>query len=448
MAKPAAPPPPPPAPPAAAPRAALAPTLVEMPANTPDPTKELAARQKAGLERIAAARRTAEGDDREGPPPPPKDRAPSASAGAASSEKGSSKSGKETLAAASPDTSGTAAAKKDDSSTPDSGTPKETSAPKELRYDLKSLGRWAEKHPEEAKEFGEKILKVKVDEEWIKLSNKKRRLREDVQERSAAGIAAAEEKLAQALREKAIVDGAVEKLTPVADLWEAVGGRLGAGHPIDFDAAEAAFFANTGVQIDDFMKQRARRGIINPEMARMRAENARLKREAEAKAKPAEPEAKAAEPEEKPKASEPNKKVPDWAEDIEKKHPLRKFDGWKADLAEAMAKHYDEDLDEYDADVEDVADKLAKRKMRELQGEEEQEEKPKAKKRVAPAAEVARPKPKRAPADAPQFSASDITGEPDDDDDPALLSGNGLDWQKRVKRAHERALRAVQERGE
>lgn len=437
----AAPPPAPaaaPAPPPGAGRTALAPTIVPMPEGTVDPAKALNERQAASLAKIATARRTAEGDDREGPPTPPKE---SKSASPASKEPASGKSGKETPAAGSPPTSETAPKPKVALPTDSSGT--ETEPPKELRYDEKSLTRWAEKNPEAAKAWAEKQFKKVVDEDWVKFSHKKRRLREDVQERSAAGIAAAEEKLAQALREKSIVDDAVTKLSPVADLWEATGGRAGAGHPIDFDAAEAAFEANSGMKLDDFMRARARRGIVNPEMARQKAENARLKRELEAAKKPAE--AKAEEPEAKPEPKAkvvPDRKAPDWTEDIEKKHGLRKFTGWEGELAEAMAKHYDEDLDEYGADVEVVADKLLKKKLAELSGVEEPE---------APTPRRA----KRAPADAPRFDPSKVKVketddvEDDDDSDADLIKNvkGPSDPQARMRWAMQRAAARARQPG-
>lgn len=417
-----------PQPPAAA-RQALAPSIVEMPKDAPNPLRELNERQAASLAKIAEARRTADSGDREGPPTPPK-----ATPGSTGEKKPPTPSSTPP-SAAEPEAKPKDSAKSSEKGPGDATkTGDAASTPKELRYDEKSLSRWAEKNPEEAKAWAEKHFKKPVDDDWVKLSHKRRRLREDVREQSAAGIKAAEEKLAQALSEKAVVDDAVGKLSPVADLWDAVGERVRNNMAPDFEAGDAAFLANTGITVDDYMRSRARRGIINPEMAKQKAENARLKRELEAaKGKvPAEP-AKAAEPEEKPAPKVLHKhKIPDWAEDIEKKHGLRKFSGWEAELGAEMAKHHDEDLDEYSKDVEDVADKLLKKKLAELQGIEEPEE-PKPKKA------------KRAPADAPRFDPKKVKAKADDDEeddtDAELIKNvkGPTDPQARMRWAMERA---------
>lgn len=317
------------------------------------------------------------------------------------------------------------------------------------RINLKTLKRWVEENPELGAEAREIIFKADKDStaEWIKLKAHERKLREKFGGEREKTLSEAKAERDAAAAERAQVDGVVQKLSPIADMWEAVaeGIRKNPEAPvIDFEMADAAFEQNAGVSIDDYMRLRARRGIGQPGDARVRAENARLKRELAAQTngaagkspaqgttaatdvRDAAPAAPAARKE--PKAAE----IRDWSPELPKDHKLRKIDGWNALLDKEMSKYRD-DLDEhaYSKDPEEVAAKVLKRALAELADEEEEEApKPKPRARIVKAEEP-EAKPRKKP----------IAQLPDDDADEAPK-----DFAKRERWAIERAQKRA--RGE
>jgi hypothetical protein len=167
----------------------------------------------------------------------------------------------------------------------------------------------------------------------------------------------------------------------MADMWAAAQRKDERGQPvIDFDTADECFRLNMGgVTVDEYMRQRARRGIAHPELARERA--ARLRVEAElaqlkntspargaqnpngAAAASAPGAAQGAPEAVKPSAAAPAAPSVDWGDEIPQDHQLRQLTGWEKDLAAEMRRHYDETLDEYSADPEEMADKVLRRRL-------------------------------------------------------------------------------------
>jgi hypothetical protein len=235
----------------------------------------------------------------------------------------------------------------------------------------------------------------------VRLQNKRRKLKGELSADREKTLAEARAEREAAAAERATVDGVVSKLSPIADMWEAVaeGIKKNPGAPqIDFEMADAAFEQNAGISVDDYMRLRARRGLAVPGDARLRAENARLKREAEsAKSNGAATPALIAPAVAAPAAkSKDAAEARDWSPELPKDHKLRKIDGWNALLDKEMSKYHDADLDEYSKDPEDVAAKVLKRELAALAAEEEDEEeapKPRARVKVAAKPEpVARPR--------------------------------------------------------
>jgi hypothetical protein len=182
------------------------------------------------------------------------------------------------------------------------------------------------------------------------------------------------------------MDGAAEKLGPIADLWEHVAEKVRANPQapeIDFDAGDAAFQENAGIDLDTYMRlrARARMGGGGPEAARLRVELAKTRREI-AKAKPAEAPASKEDP--KPEAeteAEPSKgktRVPqhDWSGEVDAKHKIRQLDGWQLKLDDEMRKFYDADSKDYDEDPEKAADRVLRREIEAMAAEFEEEDAP------------------------------------------------------------------------
>lgn len=382
---------------------ALAPSLVDMPTNAPNPVKEAADRQRAAIEKLTGKNdRSAVEAATEDAAPPPK--APVNGKSSPSSEK----TAPAASTASTPASAKTEAPKPAESTSPESATAVET-APKGPRYELKSFRKWAEEHPEEAAEIGKAVYKLGEEPatEWIRLQNKRRKMVEGMNKERDKTLAEAKAEREQAAAMNEAATKAVGALTPIADLWEAV--RERPDNP-DFDAADAAFHENTGLSIDDYMRARARRGIVSPDVAKLKAENARLKREAAAK--PTDP----AKAKDEPKAAEPEKKAEpvtelDWSTEIPKGHKLRNLAGWEGKLAAEMKKYHDADLDEYSADPEDIADKVLKRELASFSDDEPDDEIGKKIKQTVKVA--AKPKPKLTPAVAAKKKP--VAELPDDD---------------------------------
>ena len=373
---------------------ALAPSLVDMPKDAPNPVKEAADRQRAAIEKLTGkSDRDVVEKAGEDAAPPPKAAPKASGASATSPAKTPPAESSESKAVPSK----TDAPKDAASTSPGSEAPAAAEAPKGPRYELKSFRKWAEEHPEDAAEIGKAVYKLGEEPatEWIRLQNKRRKMvGEMTKEREKTlAEARAEREQAAALHEQ--VTKAAGALTPIADLWEAV--RERPDNP-DFDAADAAFQENTGLSIDDYMRARARRGIVSPDVAKLKAENARLKREAAA-GKPEPAKAK-----EEPAVAPPEKKAEpvtelDWSAEIPKGHKLRNLAGWEGKLAAEMKKYHDADLDEYSADPEDIADKVLKRELSALTGDDDESGDDEIGKKIKQTVKIAaKPKPKLTPA--------------------------------------------------
>jgi hypothetical protein len=251
-------------------------------------------------------------------------------------------------------------------------TSSDTASERETRYDIKSLRNWARKNPEQASEFLE-VLGATKDQtaEWVRVQNKFRKRHSALDEREKALT-----ERETAMQTEAA--GTVEMLQPIADMFEAVHAKQAEDAKsidwgkVDFDAGDQAFKKLTGVPIDEYMRHRARKGIaVNPEMRELKLENERLRKEAE-KAKGKEPE----------KKTEPRDDTPPptlakmWESEVDEGHAIRQFDGWQKMLTKAMAPYYDPELDEYSKDPEEIANRLVKQKLAELEPAEPEEERP------------------------------------------------------------------------
>jgi hypothetical protein len=313
-----------------------------------------------------------------------------------------------------------------DSQTPEISTA--TPSPKGPRYEVKAMKKWAEEHPEEAAAIRRDVFGADESSttEWIRVQNKKRKIKGELREERTRLMADVETVKAAAKAEADRVETHRTAVQPLVDLFQGGARKNARGEwEPDFDAVDAAFEQCTqGLPLDQYMRMRARRGVANPESARMRAENARLQRELEAakgaSAKPAEDAPADAKPAAKPVAPAPThaELAEKWGDEVPKKHPLRKIEGWAQALEDAMSAYHDEDLDEYSRDPEEVANEVLKAQLAELQGDDDDEEEapaPRAKPRVKvrgklpavgkdglPDPASLRPKPsKTAPASAP-----------------------------------------------
>lgn len=354
-------------------RRAIAPQLTEEPKGV-NPARELAQRQKDAMARFEGDKLKANdaeaGEDAATPPkapaatatPVPKPKAdpgvPSdGKAPAASVGDGKSEAGK-------------AAAKADESSSA-------TSEDAPHRYELKSLKKWAEAHPDEAAEIGVKLFRLPADttQEWIRIKNRERKARENIRGENETGLAAIKAEREAMEAAAAAMDGAAGKLAPIADLWEAVAEKVAAdpqNPQIDFEAADAAFMENAKIPIDDYMRLRARRSIgSGTDAVKLRVENAKLKRALEGKASdqvkttpaesptPAKVEAGTADSAGKGKS----KQAKDWSGELPAKHKLRQFENWNELLDGEMRRYFDADTKDYDADPEEIANKILKREV-------------------------------------------------------------------------------------
>jgi hypothetical protein len=257
------------------------------------------------------------------------------------------------------------------------------------RYELKPFKRWAEENPEQAAELAKAVFQIDVGEGFIKLQNKARKIKGEIREQRTAAETAAQAKLAAAQAAQAEAERIAGSLRYMADMWAAAQRKDEQGRPmLDFDTIDESFRQNSGgLSIDDYMRQRARRGVSSPELARERASRLRLEAELaqlkgnngaargaqEANGAAAQPAATAV-----PKGAESAAPAaatanPEelWGDELPKTHQLREFRGWADELHREMQRHYDETLDEYSADPEEIADKLLQRRLAAFQPEVE-----------------------------------------------------------------------------
>lgn len=379
----------------------MAPSLPETPAGTPDPVRELRERQSAAIaSRLKDPHREAAAaggvDGAATPPKPGKSSAPS------SPPKSSA------ISAASPSSSATppAPATKGsaDSESPSTETPEGTSSETPTvaaeptatargpRYDVKSMKKWAEEHPEEAAEIRAHVFGMDptTNEPYIRLQNKTRKLKDAVRAEREAFEA---EKAAAHAEVQAKVDHAekiANEIRYVAEMWGSAQRKNAQGEADpDFDAIIEAFRINTGgITLSDFNRMNARRGQASPEIARLKAENARLARLAAGQAPPAQLPAgqtngaagagtpgnggaAAAPAPAHPAAPEVDAEAL-WGGELPKVHPIRKLAGWADELHAEMQKYHDETLDEYSRDPEEVADVVMRRMLKAFEPDEEE----------------------------------------------------------------------------
>lgn len=295
------------------------------------------------------------------------------------------------------------------------------------RYELKSLKRWAEENPEQAQEFA-KVLGVEPKEGFIKLQNKRRKIRDELHQTHEKNLQIVRSVAEQAKADRAKAEEVAGTIRWVTDMWAASARKNEKGEPQpDFDLLDETFKQNTGgLTIDDYMRLRARRGVSSPELARERAQRLRAEQELQrlkggqsnGAAASTPPEgaapangagaangaapAPAAPPPAAPAAASSNPEET-WGEDVPADHQLRQFADWAKELDKEMSRHYDRDLDEYDVDPEEVADQLLQRRLAALTGQQ-----------AAPAADpapAARPRPntpKRRAQSAPAVGADGI----------------------------------------
>jgi hypothetical protein len=324
------------------------------------------------------------------------------------------------------------------------------SAQKGPRYDVKSMKKWVEQHPEEAAELRVHVFGADQDatQDWVKLQNKKRKMKDELRsekERSAAETAA---ERAQAKADRELAESAAAQLRPIVDLWQGATRKDSNGNAFpDFDLVDAAFENVAKMPLDSYLRLRARRGVSNPEGAKMRAENARLVRELEALKTNggSAPDGRRPEANAPPEGSNgaagatangatpapPKVTAPaasadfeaKWGDDVPKTHKLRNIAGWAGKLDAEMSKYHDEELDEYSRDPEDVADRVLKRELAALAEDDDEEQ------GAPPARKTAKPvTPKRKVAK---------SAEPAEDEGPPDFA-NRERWA--LERAHKRIM--------
>jgi hypothetical protein len=433
-------------------RKPLAPTLPEKSPDGPDPVRALADRQRAAIaSRVAGHEReqvSGAGVDGASPPPkpskssspsgsPPARSAPAATTPTNASTKerpGSSApapaaqpstEGDSTPSQSSDDTSTQTADTESDPSAADSPEGSQTSAKRGPRYELKPFKRWAEENPEQAAELAKAVFQIDVGEGFIKLQNKARKIKGEIREQRTAAETAAQEKLQAAQTAQAEAERIAGSLRYMADMWAAAQRKDEQGRPmLDFDTIDESFRQNSGgLSIDDYMRQRARRGVSSPELARERASRLRLEAELaqlkgnngaargaqEANGAGAQQQAKdvVSTPAQAPALAAPQANPEElWGDELPKTHQLREFRGWADELHREMQRHYDETLDEYSADPEEIADKLLERRLAAFRAEEEPAAPPK---RPVPGKRPNTPKRRAAPAGDGMPSASELT---------------------------------------
>lgn len=229
-------------------------------------------------------------------------------------------------------------------------------------------------------------------QEWIRQTARARKTKEE----QRARFAAAEEKIAA--REKAaaeqlqLAETTAQSIRYISEMWGAANGKDASGNRvIDFDQVDEAFKQNSGgLSIDEYVRARARRGVSNPEAARLRSELRKKELELErtkgapapaqtngAAATPANAEATPA-PAAAPAASQGLHSDPEeyWNESIAAEHPLRRLTGWGKLLDHAMLQWRDDDDEHsYSRDAEDIAGEVFQRQIAKLTGADGEPEK-------------------------------------------------------------------------
>lgn len=257
------------------------------------------------------------------------------------------------------------------------------------------MKKWAEQNPEQAAELRIHVFGADQDstQEWIKVQNKKRKMKDELRTEREKTLAEAAAERAAAKADREAAEGAAGALRPVLDLWQGATRKDQQGNIIpDFDTVDNAFEQVAKMPLDTYLRLRARRGVSNPEQARLRAENARLQRELEAakggSAGAAAPVAQqTASPPSVPAEQPAAAPVPipktdfeaKWGDDIPKGHKLRQIADWAAKLDAEMSEYHDAELDEYSRDPEDVAAVVLRRELAALTEDDEPPPAPKPK---------------------------------------------------------------------
>jgi hypothetical protein len=316
------------------------------------------------------------------------------------------------------------------------------------------MKKWAEQNPEAAAELRVHVFGADQDTtaEWVKVQNFRRKLKEELRTEKEKTAAEAAAERAQAKADREAAEGAAGALRPVLDLWQGATRKDEQGNIIpDFDTVDHAFEQVAKMPLDTYLRLRARRGVSNPEQARLRAENARLQRELEA--------AKgtttgAAAPAAQQTASPPS--VPavaqlaaapvstpavefeaKWGDDIPPKHKLRQIVDWGKKLDAAMEQYHDPELNEYSRDVEDVAAVVLKRELALLTEDDEPPPAPRRRQPPTPAKRAANGKELPPPPKGHREIAIEDADKPPDD----LVERER--WA--IKRARERAAQMLRE---
>lgn len=220
-------------------------------------------------------------------------------------------------------------------------------------------------------------------QEWIRQTQKGRKMKEEIRAQRAEVERIATEKEAAAKGHLELAEKTAGQLRYLTEMWGAFQGRGPNGERvIDFDAADEAFRQNSGgLSIDDYSRLRARRGVSNPEAARLKADLRRAELELERTRQtngapasapagtngaaanppaPAPPAPEAAAPAATGRHQNPEEY---WNDEVPSDHPLRQFAGWGKLLDNAMLQFHDDILDEYSRDAEDIATEILDKKL-------------------------------------------------------------------------------------
>jgi hypothetical protein len=259
-----------------------------------------------------------------------------------------------------------------------------------IAFTPKEFKKWAQANPEEALAFREAIdkdsfrLGEDTKAEWIRQTQRGRKLREEIRTKREELDREMGGREAKAKEQLQLAETTAQSIRYLSEMWGAANGKDATGNRvIDFDAVEEAFRQNTGgLSINDFVKLAARRGVANPEAARLRAELRRAELELEKNkgaAAPAQPTngAGAVSGTAQPEAAAPAPAVspglhanPEeyWGDEVPADHPLRRLAGWGQLLDRAMLQWHDDVLDEYSRDAEDIASEIFQRQLAALTG--------------------------------------------------------------------------------
>jgi len=237
-------------------------------------------------------------------------------------------------------------------------------------------------------------------QEWIRQTTRSRKMREQERERQSKIEAENAAIRKQAADQLALAEQTAQSIRYLSEMWGAGNGKDANGNRvIDFDQVEEAFRQNMGgLTFDEYSRLRARRGVANPEAARLRAELRRAEIELE-KTKGASPAGNAApagtngaaggarstETGHQSAETSPAPAAPAasnglhadpedyWEGSLSADHPLRKLTGWGAMLDRAMLQWQDDDdPDNYSRDADEIASELFQRQIAALTGGEEE----------------------------------------------------------------------------